>query len=411
MPSPDCQWISAFVLALAALLPACDRSAPPAPPAERPPAELFSGWVPLRREANDAGRFLAGLPGVAGSSFGGLERTEAWRIHRLELDRQWRGIQSEAIPAMTGFQSRELSGAPIGDPVVFYPFSGPDALFVRVLFPRSPTYVMVGLEPPGTLPAPDRLASRDLGRYLAAVRSSVYSELHRSFFITRQMDREFRGQLSDGLLPTILHLLARTGHTIDGYRYVQLNLEGRIAERVPGREAPPTPAGNRGVEIGFRADADQTAHKLFYFSSNLSDARLRKNEPFLRFLSNLRGMTTYLKATSYMPHHKEFSILRRQVLDGSTAILQDDSGIPYRFFDPAAWRVQLYGAYDRPYGSFRWLEQPDLRKAYATLAPKPLGFRIGYGFSRIPSNLLLAVRADGTGGLRTERSKTGFRRR
>jgi hypothetical protein len=27
-------------------------------------------------------------------------------------------------------------------------------------------------------------------------------------------------------------------------------------------------------------------------------------------------------------------------------------------------KVQLYGDYRRPYGSFRWFEQPDLRKAY-----------------------------------------------
>jgi hypothetical protein len=141
-------------------------------------------------------------------------------------------------------------------------------------------------------------------------------------------------------------------------------------------------------------DTDQSIHTLFYFSLNLSDAGLRKNEPFLRFLSKREGMSTYFKATSYMPHHQECSIIRQQVLKGSAVILQDDSGIPYRFFNSTDWRVQLYGAYDRPYGSFQWLEQPDLKRAYATLAPKPLGFRIGYGFSRIPSNLLLAMRME-----------------
>ncbi len=295
---------------------------------------------------------------------------------------------------MIQFQNQELSGAPIGSSVVFYPFSGPDALFVRVLFPRSPTYVMVGLEPPGTLPTPAQLGSKDLGLYLQEVRSSVYSELHRSFFITREMNREFRGQVSDGLLPTILHLLVRTKHTINGYRYVRLDREGRVVQRATSERAPTHGAGDNGVEIDFRADTDQSLHKLYYFSVNLSDGRLRENEPFLRFLSKLGGMTTYLKATSYMPHQQEFSIFRQQVLSGSAVILQDDSGIPYHFFISTAWRVQLYGAYERPYGSFRWLEQPDLKKAYETLAPKPLGFRIGYGFSRIPSNLLLATRID-----------------
>ena len=32
----------------------------------------------------------------------------------------------------------------------------------------------------------------------------------------------------------------------------------------------------------------------------------------------------------------------------------------------------------------------DLRDAYVSSGPKPLNFRIGYGYGRIPSNLLLA---------------------
>ena len=42
------------------------------------------------------------------------------------------------------------------------------------------------------------------------------SELGRSsFFITRQMDHQFRGQVTDfGLLAPILQLLVRTGHTV-----------------------------------------------------------------------------------------------------------------------------------------------------------------------------------------------------
>ena len=56
------------------------------------------------------------------------------------------------------------------------------------------------------------------------------------------------------------------------------------------------------------------------------------------------------------------------------------------------WRVQLYGDYVRPYGTFRWLEQKDLRDAYQTQKPRPLPFRIGYGFHAVPSNLLYATR-------------------
>jgi len=103
----------------------------------------------------------------------------------------------------------------------------------------------------------------------------------------------------------------------------------------------------------------------------------------------VKGSATFLKATSYMTHRPEFSIIREEVLAKSIAVLQDDSGIPYSYF-AAPWQVQLYGSYIRPYGSFKWLRQVDLQKAYQGAGPKPLEFRIGYGYSKVPSNLLFA---------------------
>jgi hypothetical protein len=258
---------------------------------------------------------------------------------------------------------------------------------LTVFFPRNPTYVMVALEPPGTLPTPKQLAGKKMARLLEETRVTVSDELHRSFFITRQMDHQFRGQVTDGLFSPILQLLVRSNHTILGYRMVRIGEDGKIVAR---GVIPPGEIGNRGVEIEFQTDADRSVHKLYYFSVNLSDAKMGQNKGFLAYLDGLKGVTTYFKATSYMTHHADFSLIRDQVLAKSAAILQDDSGIPYHYFRDQPWRVQLFGEYVRPYGSFRWLEQPDLRKAYAEPDRKPLNFQIGYGFRRMPSNLLFA---------------------
>jgi hypothetical protein len=333
------------------------------------------------------------MPGSPGTPFAELEKQEAWQEHRREMDRSWQRLAGEVFPAMRDFQSKELSGPPIENAAVFYPFSGPDALTITTFFPRNATYVMVAMEPTGTLPTVKQFAGNNLGRKLELTQSTVYSLLHRSFFITRDMDRQFRGQVTDGLLPAILHLLVRTGHTVTGYRYVRLDDRGQVIERPAGYRAPGS-IGNKGVEVDFVTAADNSPHRLFYFSVNVSDQKMRENQPFLAFLATLKGMATFFKATSYMTHKPEFSLIREQVLQNSAAVLQDDSGIPYRFFSHAApWRIQLYGDYIRPYGSFRWLEQPDLRKAYLSTGPKPLAFRIGYGYSRVPSNLLLARRS------------------
>jgi len=389
LPSPICRsWRPILSLLLAALLLSCQRPSQSAPqPATTATVDPFAEPIPHSREADDAGRFLAGLPGGEGSPFLELEKTEAWKLHRRELDKAWAGFEAETIPAMREFQKKELGDPPLENSVVLYPFSGPDALVLSVFFPKNPTYVMVALEPAGTLPRPKQFIKPDIAGRLAAVRATVYSELHRSFFITRQMDRQFRGQVSDGLLPPILHLLVRTGHTILGHRFVRLDEKGNLAPRAEGA---PSETGNRGVEIEFRTDADQSVHKLFYFSTNLADRKLRENQPFLSLVGRLDHTTAFFKATSYMTHKPEFSVIRDLVLAHGGAVLEDDSGIPYHYFREQSWKVQLYGAYVRPYGSFKWMQQPDLKKAFTSSEVKPLNFRIGYGFGKIESNLILA---------------------
>jgi len=378
-----------FPLLLAALLFGCSRPSAPVKAATQPPDPF--GTVPQSREADDAGRFLAGMPGKPGSAFLELEEKEAWQVHRRELDRAWKGMEEQMMSGMRNFQSQELSDPATEKGVAFYPFSGPDALMLTVLFPRNPVYVMVALEPVGTLPTPHEFAKKNLDHVLAEVRESVASELHRSFFITHQMDSQFRGQVNDGLFPPILHLLVRTNHTILGYKMVRLDEQGDIIDRPESWHAPGKIA-NKGVEIEFRSDTDNSVHKLYYFSVNLADDHLKDDPQFLAFVGKLKGMASYFKATSYMTHKPEFSMIRDAVLTNSIAVLQDDSGIPYKYF-AKPWQVQLFGSYSRPYGSFRWLEQPDLRKAYETAGPKPLNFKIGYGYSKAPSNLLLARRS------------------
>lgn len=347
--------------------------------------------VPASRAADDLGRFLAGMPGNPGSPFANLEATDAWKEHRRLLDDAWQHADSRLVTGLKGFQTQELQHGLAPALPVFYPFSGPDTLTMTLLFPESPVYVMVGLEPSGTLPKLSHIEQKDLPKYLAETRDTVASELGRSFFITRQMDHQFRGQVTDGLLVPMLQLLVRTNHTILGFRYIRLDDDARIIDRTTDYKAP-TRYGNKGVELEFRSNDGGATKKLYYFTVNLSNPRLEEDQPFLKYLETLKGSVTMLKATSYMTHRSEFSVIRDQILSISSAILQDDSGIPYRCFTSDQWRVQLYGDYSQPYGSFHFMEQPDLRKAYASGQAKPLTLRIGYGYSRIASNLLLATR-------------------
>jgi len=386
-----------ILLALASLLLAgCQRSAGGAgrgaPAANRTPGDTTAAdIVPHGREADDTARFLAGLPGTPGSSFSAWEDSKAWQQHRQALDALWAKADEKLIHGLKEFQQRELVGPAFDQAPLFYPFSGPDALTATICFPKSPVYFLVALEPAGTLPSAGKLGKKPLALYLGGVRMSMASELGKSFFVTREMDREFRGQITDGLVVPILLILVRTDHTILGLRYVRLNEEGQIVERPPGAPVEAEFA-NKGVEIEFSSVADHSTHKLYFFSVNLSNQRLSGNWGFLHYVTGIPGAVTMLKATSYMTHRNEFSMIRDLVVNHSAAVFQDDSGIPFHCFQPDQWKLQLYGDYTRPYGSFKWLEQTDLRKAYLTKEVKPLSLRLGYGFGKVASNLLLARR-------------------
>jgi len=387
---PRYRWIFRGLI-LSLLMSVCG-CAHPSPSVTSRESGAKADTVPALRNADDAARFIAGLPGKAGSPFAPLEATESWKEHRRRLDETWHKTEGTLISGLREFQKEELDEASLRSSPVFYPFGGPDALTPVLCFPQTPTYVMVGLEPAGTLPSTSQIEKRGAAKYLTEMRDTVDSELSRSFFVTRQMDHQLRGQVTDGVLLPILHLLVRMHNTVLGLRYVRLDDQGWVIDRTTDYKAPGR-FGNKGVEIEFRGDAEQATHKLYYFSVNLSDERLRENKPFLVYLSRLKGTTTLLKATSYMTHQPEFSLIRDQILINSSAILQDDSGIPYHYFQAGNWNVQLFGDYTRPYGSFKWLEQADLRKAYESAGVKPLAFHVGYGYSRITSNLLLGRHA------------------
>ncbi|MEO8051195.1 MAG: hypothetical protein ABI833_12335, partial [Acidobacteriota bacterium] len=135
-------------------------------------------------------RFLAGMPGSPGSPYAELEKNDLWKQHRRIVDAAWREAEKEQLAGMRKFQTDELSSPGLEAPTVFYPFSGPDALTATLYFPHNPVYVMVALEPAGTLPTPHRIAAKVTPGYLSGIRETMASELGRSFFITRQMDHQ-----------------------------------------------------------------------------------------------------------------------------------------------------------------------------------------------------------------------------
>lgn len=349
--------------------------------------------------ANDSARFLAGMPGRKDGGFAKFEQAAPWQDYSKEFAAKWNDLQTGQITAVREFQKREIApvSAQTKSTYVYYPFSGPDVLYMTAFFPQSTTNVMVGLEPVGNLPVPADFQAATLNEELNGWRVGIASLYKRTFFVTSEMDKQFRGRVADGLLPMISLLLVRTGHTVEGVRFIALGEKG---EANTEDESKPVDANGKkhrhqGVEIAYRYGSEETLRKIYYFSTDM--AKFGENLPFQAFLKGLGRSDTLVKSASFLLHWKMCADARKFILENSNMILEDDTGVPYKLLLATRWNTSLYGQYSRPDRPFTREYQADLDLAFSDKQKvKPLGFNLGYGTGRRPTHLLLAVRTPQT---------------
>ena len=363
-------------------------AAPPAAvaPAPRRPA------APDTAYAQDVALFLGGQPPSQRSALAGLAAQPAWQAFAQDQDQSWAKYRATHTTSMTQWARTELSEVHGSSPTIFYPFSGPDFLNVFTMFPTSQTYVLMGLEPVGSVPARASLANAKL---FPAVKASLWSVLNFSFFRTNDMAVDLKSVELDGALPLLMLFAARTGNQITAIRPVQLDATGQLtdAPTAPDTTKAARPKAVPGVEMKLRGP-DGQPKTVYYFSTDLSNHGLQVKPAPIEFVRSLGPLTTYVKSATYLMHKLYFSEVRRLVLRHSRYILQDDSGIAMKFFQKGAWQFNHYGSYKRPINLFAKHYQPELTAAYkdTTRRPQPLPFGTGYNWRQTDSNLLLARR-------------------
>jgi hypothetical protein len=95
-------------------------------------------------------------------------------------------------------------------------------------------------------------------------------------------------------------------------------------------------------------------------------------------------------------HDDRFSMVRSMVLDQSSSLLQDDTGVPYKFFNKARWTLAFYGKYSAPISDFNYGFQKDLDVIYQQPGvARELPFSFGYHWREGTSSVMLAVRKPG----------------
>lgn len=380
----------------------------------------------LVRIYNDNARFIAGLKGEEGSAFSKLENNQDWRLYAGWFNNVWTRLEQGQLQKVKSWSEQEmLLNPPLSQkssstdqeplPTIFYPFSGADFLYANTLFPAADQYVMIGLEPVGKVPDIRKIPVDFWENYFLALRTALDDILTASFFKTKDMKVDFKIQELKGTLPVLMIFLTRTGNKIITMEPVQINDSGKVVTSSFEKIAYHQSGQMNGIKIVFEKDTkpglgsdnsrdieenEKVQKTLYYFSIDLADRSLLKKPHFEEFLNQYGQVVTFIKSASYLMHEKDFSMIRTLILDHSRVVLQDDSGIPLKYFARAdsnnaeqkkGFELTFYGAYKEPIRLFKQFYQENLKKSYADSSKtKPLLFRIGYQTPTNKSNLLVA---------------------
>lgn len=350
---------------------------------------------PVNRELDDMARYISGLKIEPGSKLPpDLLKNQDWKSYCGILNQNWTRFSKSKISKMKPWVEKELNG--LDTKTLFYPFAGADMLNASILFPQAKQYILVGLEPVGTPPDLKKLLKTDsVAIYFSTINKSLSSILNFSFFRTKSMAVDFHNEDVNGTMHIILFFLERTGNSIIDIQPVAVNSKGELVTYTSFDKAHKDTLRNHGAQIDF-IGTDSIERSVIYFSINLANQPFAKNTGFKTFLKKQGADVTYIKSASYLMHKPYFSDIRATILDNSRAILQDDSGISWKFFNDSTHTkrdITLYGTYTGTIPLFKNYQE-DLREAYKkdSLKIKPLPFGIGYKYKSGESNLMLSIR-------------------
>ncbi len=347
----------------------------------------------INSKYNDFARLVAGLPLEGNSPFKKYDTLSNYKIFASDLEKSWAKIDASRFSKMRDWSKAELTEANKDHTDLFYPFSGPDFVNAHNLFPQADNYTLIGLETIIPFPDLETYNKKMVDNYFFSVAESIEDLLEKSYFLTRRMAKDFQRGKAEGILPALCLFVVRTGHTITDIQQVSLDENGKFV--LSNIDSAGTKA-IRGVKVSFFNPAENRLKNVYYFRQDASDSGLKQSPNFLKFLQNLPTCNAYFKSASYLLHFPYFTAMRPIVLEKARFILQDDTGMPFRFLDRNKWDLTLYGVYDKPIKDFTYMGQKDLKAYYDSLkvanAVKTMPFDLGYHWGTKDNNLIRAIK-------------------
>ena len=342
---------------------------------------------------DDMAKFFAGIEVDSTSELAPLFKANTWKNHAKSFDSKWAGLEKKRLAPIREWVATELKDISADCKTLFYPFGGPDFLFANTFFPSFNNYVLIGLEPVGQLPDLKKLDKNVLSGYLASLQNSLATLISGGFFKTIDMASDFQPGRVNGIVPVLMVFLAKTDHKVLDIEYIKLDKTGKLTYEKSDSSSGKTKTKYDGVMIKFTDKEEKVVKKLFFFSTDLSDGGFPKKTDFQNFVKEMQPFASMAKAASYLMHQSGFDGIRNFVVENAKYMVQEDSGIPLKYFDEKKWERRFYGTYTSPIPMFAGRVQRDLQDAYRKKDNvKPLPFGIGYYWEQGRSNLMFALR-------------------
>ena len=332
------------------------------------------------KDYTDLAKILAGIKVDTATTYKAVSLDEAFLNHSALMDSSFYRMERDRLSRVTEWTKTEMADVQENAPVVFYPFSGPDFLHVHRFFPKSKKYIMFGLEPVGGITMLNCIPQEYLSSFFNEVINSISDAIRLSFFFTLDMSKDFGSLYLNGTLPVLLLFVARTGHEIVNIKPFAIDSAGNVVYQDIFKNLRGEASYNNGAEITFVEKGSNVVKTIQYFSVNILDQEIQRNENARLYFEKLdKNMVTMIKSASYLLHYESFSFIRNIILNNSNFILQDGSGIAYRYFNKDVWDLQLYGVYNGPINVFSSNYEPDLKRAFNEQQVKEVPFQYGYG--------------------------------
>lgn len=342
--------------------------------------------IPKDTALDNVARFIAGLPQLDSNGLAKMQKDKYWIDYRTTMDANWNKMYETRLSKMAQWEQDVFSQSVNDSLRLFYPFSGPDFLHANFLYPRTKEYILAALEPIRELPSFNKISERDRDRFLDSLSRSLRDIFGKSYFITNHMQKDL-WQIK-GVLPLFYFFMERSGYEILQQKFITLDSTGTEqevdAKKLNQQKTP-------GVKFTLRHTTSKRIKTVYYFAISISNDGLKIRPGFVKFVKARGPFNTFVKSASYLMHDgKQFSRIRSLVLENTITLFQDDTGVPYRFFEKKPeWRGRYFGNYVPPVEDFvRGLYQPELDSAFKKGA-EPLPFSLGYHWSTRKQHYML----------------------